>query len=310
MSSPAYTVERRDAMDLAAVLMMLVLTFSWGLNGVAAKIGNAGYSPIFLTLARSVIGGLLVFAWCRWRRIDLFERDGTLFAGLLAGALFGAEFVLIFVALDYTSVARNSLLLNTMPFFVLIAAHFFLGERITAMKFAGLVLAFAGVALVFSDQLSLPGPDALIGDAMSLAAGMLWAATTIVIKASSLTTARPEKLLLYQLGVASLMALPLLPLGGPVFRDVSLVPTVALAFQSLYVVCFTYILWFWLMGRYPAAGLTSFTFLTPVFGVFCGAMFLGETLTSKIVLALVLVVAGLILVNRPAHRPAGRTKHA
>ena len=110
---------------------MLVLTFSWGLNGVAAKLANAGFNPIFLTLARSAIGGLLVFLWCRYRGISLFAADGTLPAGLLAGFLFGCEFVLIFVGLEYTTVARSTLMVNTMPFWVLIGAHFLLGERMS-----------------------------------------------------------------------------------------------------------------------------------------------------------------------------------
>lgn len=307
MSGAVYTVERREAVDLTAAAIMVLLTFSWGLNGVAAKIGNTGYSPLFLSFARSVVGAALVMVWCRWRGIDVFRHDGTLFAGLIVGLLFSLEFVCIFVGLDYTSVARSTLLVNTMPFFVLVAAHFALGERMTTVKFLGLLLAFSGVGLVFSDQLSLPGPDAWIGDLLSLAGGALWAATTIVIKASRLTRVRPEKLLLYQLGVASLVSLPLLPLGGPVLRDVSWLATGALAFQAVYVVCFTYIVWFWLMGRYPAAGLTSFTFLTPVFGVMCGALVLSEPLTLRLMLALLLVVGGLVLVNRPARRKAERS---
>ena len=87
---------RRTAIDGFAVAVMLALTLSWGLNGVAAKLTNTGYSPIFLSLVRSALGGLLVFLWCRWRGIRLFERDGTLWVGLLAGLLFGLEFLLIF----------------------------------------------------------------------------------------------------------------------------------------------------------------------------------------------------------------------
>ncbi|MBU2193428.1 MAG: DMT family transporter, partial [Alphaproteobacteria bacterium] len=97
---------------------MIGLTLSWGLNGVAAKLSNTGYSPVFLTLARSVVGGGMVFLWCRWRGIRLFERDGTLWVGLLAGLLFTLEFLLIFVGLDYTSAARSTLLVNSMPFWV------------------------------------------------------------------------------------------------------------------------------------------------------------------------------------------------
>lgn len=291
-------VDRRDAIDVFAVAVMIGLTFSWGMNGVAAKLTNTGYSPLFLALVRSALGGALVLLWCRWRGIRLFERDGTLLAGTLAGALFGIEFMLIFVGLDFTSVARSTLLVNTMPFWVLVAGHFFLGERMTARKTAGLLLAFAGLVLVFSDRLSQPGPDAPVGDLLSLGAGLAWAATNIVIRRSRLSGVVAEKLLLYQLAVAALLAALALPFGGAPVRDGNALATTALLFQAVYIVAMTYVMWFWMVQRYPAAGLASFTFLTPVFGVLLGWLLLGEPLGVTIFLALALIVAGLVLVNR------------
>jgi len=302
MSTATDTLDRRDAIDVAAVVIMLVLTFSWGLNGVAAKLSNTGFNPVFLTIARSAVGGVLVYLWCRWRGVRLFEADGTLPAGVLVGLLFGTEFICIFGGLEYTSVARSALMVNTMPFWVLLGAHFVLGERMSAMKLAGLALAFCGVVLVFSDKLSLPSPSAVFGDILSIAGGMLWAATTLVIKGSRLASASTEKLLLYQLGVSSILLLPLLAFAGPVFRDVTIVPVAALAFQAAYIVAITYAVWFWLMRRYPAAGLSSFAFLTPVFGVLCGGLLLNEPLSMRIFLALALIGAGLMMVNRPQRR--------
>lgn len=303
MTSTATSLDRRHAIDGLAAALMIALTLSWGLNGVAAKLTNSGYSPIFLALVRSALGGALVFLWCRWRGIRLFERDGTLWAGLLAGALFGLEFLLIFIGLDYTSVARSALLVNTMPFWTLLAGHFVLGEKISGRKIIGLLLAFGGLALVFSDKLSLPGPNALFGDLLSLGAGLAWAATMIVIKGTRLAHVAAEKLLLYQLAVAAVVAAFVLPFGGPPIRDGNAVATWALLFQAIYIVAFTYVLWFWLVQRYPASGLSSFTFLTPVFGVLFGGLLLGEPLGATIFLALGLIVAGLVLVNRSPKQP-------
>lgn len=294
------TLDRRHAVDNAAVVLMIWLTFSWGLNGVAAKLSNTGYDPIFVSIARSAIAAVLVFFWCRFRGIALFERDGTLLPGILAGLLFGGEFILIFIGLDYTTVARSSLLVNSMPFWVLIGAHFLLGERMSGRKWLGLVLAFLGVILVFSDKLSLPTPDAIKGDVMSLGASIFWALTTLVIKRSKLQSASAEKLLLYQLAVSAVMTAPLLAFAGPPIRDGNLLATGALLFQAVYVVAFTYVVWFWLMRRYPAAGLSSFAFLTPAFSVLCGAIFLDEPLSLRIFAALALISAGLIIVNRPS----------
>ena len=301
--SAVSAIERRDAVDTLAVAMMIGLTLSWGLNGVAAKLSNTGYSPVFLAMVRSALGGLLVFLWCHWRGIRLFERDGTLWVGALAGALFGLEFLLIFIGLDYTSVARSALLVNTMPFWTLLAGHFLLGEKISGRKIGGLVLAFGGLTLIFSDKLSLPGPDAFVGDLLSLGAGLAWAATMIVIKGTRLVHVAAEKLLLYQLAGAAILSALALPIGGPLIRDGNAIATWALLFQAVYIVAITYVLWFWLVQRYPASGLSSFTFLTPVFGVLFGGILLGEPLGATIFLALGLIVVGLVLVNRSPKQP-------
>jgi drug/metabolite transporter (DMT)-like permease len=296
-------LERRDAIDGLAVALMICLTLSWGLNGVAAKLTNIGYSPIFLAFFRSALGGALVFVWCWWRGIKVFERDGTLWPGLLAGLLFALEFLLIFVGLDYTSVSRSTLLVNTMPFWVLIGGHLFLGERITGRKVVGLLLAFGGLVFIFSDKLSQPGPDALIGDLMSLGAGLTWAATYVVIKGTKLSHAGAEKLLLYQLAVAAVVSAAVIPFSGPVIRDANALATWALLFQAVYIVAVTYVLWFWLVRTYPASGLASFTFLTPAFGVLFGGLLLGEPLGTTIFVALGLIAAGLVLVNRSPRQP-------
>lgn len=302
MSGTAQPVERYGAIDGFAAALMVVLTFSWGLNGVAAKLAGVGYSPVLLTILRSAIGAACVYGWCRWRGVALFERDGTMWPGILAGLLFGGEFVLLFWGLDYTSVARSALMLNTMPFWVLVGAHFLLGERMSIMKLVGTVLAFGGVALVFSDKLSLPGPTAIRGDIMCLVAGALWGATVLVIRKSRLATASPEKVLLYQLVVSAVLALPLLAVSGPALREVTALASAAMLFQAIYVVAFTYLVFFWLVRRYPAGGLTSFAFLTPVFGVMLGGLLLGEPLSARIVAALALIAVGIVLANRPPRR--------
>ncbi|TGS09022.1 DMT family transporter [Mesorhizobium sp. M2E.F.Ca.ET.209.01.1.1] len=287
---------------MAAAAIMVGLTFSWGLNYVAAKISYAGYDPVFVSIARSLIGGACVLGWCRLRGIKLFEADGTLAAGIVVGVLFGVEFLCLYIGLEHTTVARNTLLVNTMPFWVLISGHFLLGEHINARKLSGLVLAFCGLVAVFSDGIVAGRDTTLLGDLLSLGSGVLWAATSIVIKRSKLVATSAEKLLLYQLAGAAIVGVLVMPLAGPPIRAVATLPTLALLFQSFYIVAFTYVLWFWLLRRYPASGLSSFAFLSPVFGVLCGAVVLGEAPTTRIFLALALIAAGLIIVNRPARR--------
>lgn len=294
-----------DRLDALAMVLLTLLCASWGLNQVAIKVANTGISPVFQAGLRSAGGATLVFLWCLARGIPLFRRDGTLVAGLVVGALFAGDFVLVFSGLVYTSAARGVVLLYAMPFFVALGAHLFLpGERMTGLRVAGLVAAFLGVCLAFADSLSLPSREALLGDVMMLGAAAFWGATTIVIKASRLSRVSAEKTLLYQLAGSAVIMFPLsLALGEPgIFAATPLVLG-ALAYQTVWVVAITYVIWFWVMIHYPAAQMSAFTFLTPLFGVMFGALLLGERVGPYLIAALALVAAGIYLVNRPRKVP-------
>ncbi len=290
---------RRTSLDTSAAALLVVLCLSWGLNQVAIKIADHGLQPVFQAGLRSAVGCVLVVAWCGMRGVPLLKRDGTLGAGLAAGLLFATEFILIFIGLDYTSVARGVLFVYIMPFVVAVGAHFLIpGERLTTIRVAGLVAAFAGVVIALSDRLSLPSPSALVGDGLCLLAGVGWGATTLVIRTTRLNIAAPEKVLAYQLVVAAVVSLALSPLFGPFVRSFDWVIAAAFAYQAVAVVAASYLAWFWLISRYPAAQLSAFTFLTPLFGVVFGGLLLAEPISTNLVAALVLVGAGIYLVNR------------
>lgn len=295
-----------DRLDALAMALLTLLCASWGLGQVAVKVADGGISPLFQSGLRAGGGALLVFVYCRARGIPLFERDGTLVAGLVAGALFAGEFTLIFNGLLHTSAARGSVLLYTTPLFVALGAHLFVpGERMTALRAAGLIAAFFGVCLAFADSLSVPSGDAIIGDVMMVGAASLWAATIIVIKVTPLARIGAEKTLLYQLAVTAVLMFPLsLAIGEPgIFAATPLVLG-ALAYQIVWVVAFTYVIWFWVMIHYPASQMSAFTFLTPLFGVLFGGWLLGERVGPYLIAALALVALGIYFVNSP--RPGTR----
>ena len=162
------------------------------------KVAAEGISPLLQVGLRSVGASLLLMAWARMRGVALFVRDGTLVPGLIAGLLFAAEFALIYVGLTLTDAARGVLFLYTAPFFVAIGAHLFVpGDRLTRVKLAGLIAAFAGLALAFADGLALPSRAALVGDLLCLVAAALWGATTVLIKATRLAQVSAEKTLFW-----------------------------------------------------------------------------------------------------------------
>lgn len=295
---------RSDRLDRVAVLLMIFLTMVWGLNAVAGKIAVAGFNPVFLSFLRAVLAIAAVYAWCRYRKIRLFTRDGSLVSGCMVGLLFGFEFLLIYRGLDLTSASRANLMINTMPLFTLIGAHYILDERASWTKYGAMVIAFVGVFIVFFDNLSKPGPDAVLGDLLCILAGAVWAATALAIRSTRVGASVPEKVLLYQLVGAAIVALPLLPLQEELVRAPGMIEWGALAFQSFFVVAFTYVLWFWLMGRYPLGSLAAFTFLSPVFGVLAAWLLLGEPLTENLLIGTALIVVGIMIINNPHRKPA------
>lgn len=293
----------KTALDFRAVVILVVLCGSWGLNQVAMKVTLWGMPPAIQMGARSALAALLVFLWCVLRKKPLFERDGSLWWGLAAGLLFALEFAAVFWGLQYTTAARSVIFIFLAPFVVALGGHFLLNEPLDVRKILGLCCAFLGIVLAFFDDLSLPSRDALFGDVICIISAVLWAATTITIKGSVLREVSAEKTLLYQLGVSAVFGIVLAWLIGE-RTELGLVIAVMPAFlyQAIGVAAISYVAWFALMRDYPASLLSSFTFLTPIFGVAFGAALLNEPVTARLLIALLLVAVGIYLVNRS---PAG-----
>ena len=98
----------RTAPGPAAVAIMVLLCAIWGMQQVAIKVTLVGISPVLQVGLRSAIAAVLVFAWARWRGLRLFEADGSLAPGLIAGLLFALEFICIFAGLEHTGASRIS----------------------------------------------------------------------------------------------------------------------------------------------------------------------------------------------------------
>ena len=291
-----------QSLDLTAMAILVVLCASWGLQQVAVKIANQGISPVLQSGLRSIGATILLLIWVAVRREPMLKRDGTLWWGIAAGLLFAVEFLLIYWGLTFTNASRAVIFLYMSPFVVAVGAQLFIpGEQLRLTQVLGLCCAFAGILAAFSESLRLPTYRMLIGDGMLAVAAVFWGATTVLIKAGPLARIAPSKTLLYQLGVSAM----LLPLGALAMGEsgvVLMTPLIAcsLAYQIVWVAFITYLTWFWLVRHHPASLLSSFTFLTPLFGVASGGLLLDEPITGMLLVALALVATGIYLVNRPA----------
>jgi drug/metabolite transporter (DMT)-like permease len=283
-----------------AIALMLMLCFSWGFNQVAVKLALPDIPPMLQALIRSsgALPVLLIMGWLRG--VKFFRNDGTLAAGLVAGLLFGIEFVLIYQGLRLTSASRAAVFLYTAPFFVALGSSQALGERLGPMQWAGLALCFLGVALAIGVPQADVDGKVLLGDLMIVGGGALWAATTLIAKGTRLRFAAPEKALGYQVA----MSIPILGLaawvsGERITHTPGALSIALMVYQAIWVVGTTFTLWFALVKTYSASKLSAFSFITPLFGVLARYFIMHDALTVAFGAAALLVIAGLFLVNRP-----------
>src|SRR6478736_5997006 len=207
-------IERKEHLDTRATTLLIACCAFWGLQQILIKTTVGEVPPLWQASIRMAGAVLLLWAWCLRRGVPLFERDGTLPGGLLAGALFAGEFTCIYLGLQLTTASRLTVFLYTSPFVVaVLLPRVVPAERLRPGQWVGLVIAFAAVALAFSEGFTGHSTARqLRGDALALSGGMLWGLTTLVIRGSKMATASAEKTLFYQVPATAVVA-PFISLG-------------------------------------------------------------------------------------------------
>jgi drug/metabolite transporter (DMT)-like permease len=291
-------MKQQQNMDIPGAALLVGFAIVLAFNQVVIKVTNDGFQPAFQAGMRSVGAIVLIWAWMTWKTQSVRLPRGLWPVGAWAGFLFAGEFICLFTALDLTSVARVSILFYSMPVWLAIFAHFLLpGEHLTPARVLGLALAMAGVtwAVLERDPMT---EGSLFGDVLAIIAALSWAAIALTVRLSRLREETPET----QLFVQQLVAAPILIgfglwVGDPITNPTTL-HWAGVIYQTVIVAFAGFLLWFYLVAKYSASGVASFSFLSPVFAVFMGWGILGERIGVGTWGALILVSLGLILINR------------
>ena len=205
--------------------------------------------------------------------------------------------------LQFTSASRLTVFLYTSPFWVAVLVPLWVpAEKIGKWQWAGLILAFCGVTLALFDGFSSAVPVSAghwKGDLLALAGGLGWGLTTVVIRTSVLAMLSAEKLLFYQIAISAVL-LPVVSLavGESWHQTWSSFAISSMLIQTILGAFISYLAWMWLIGRYPATKISGFVFLTPLFALLVGSLWLGEALTLPLISGLACVAVGMLLVNR------------
>lgn len=301
MNAPAAKPQRLP-LDALATSGMLALCVCWGFQQIAIKLVAGDIAPIMQIGLRSTFAAL-VLAVVVWRAEGLRAlRDGTALPGLIVGLLFASEFLFVAQGLLYTTASHMSVFLYTAPIFAALGLHWLLPEeRMQPLQWLGVAIAFGGIAVAFlgkpAHTAQAGAANMLLGDAMGLAAGLLWGATTVAIRKTSLSEAAPSKTLFYQMGVAAVGLLAYAAATDQGAIRYTQAAVLSVAFQSVVVALSSYLAWFWLLRRYLASRLSILSFMTPLFGVSFGVLILDEPLDPGFVVGAALVLSGITLVS-------------
>jgi drug/metabolite transporter (DMT)-like permease len=271
----------------------------WASAYVPSKIGATHMAPLWFLVARFLAAGLLMGAIAFALRRPFPRRLSDWITYAVLGVFANAAYL----GLTYTALSRGlaagigSIVASTNPLILALVAPRLLGEPLTGRKILGMALGFGGVVGVMLARSG--GAGARPADvAISFAGVAANVVSTILFKrASGLTDLLAINTI--QLLSAGLVLVPLAALvfGAP---SVVLSADVVLAFVYLVLVLSigASVLWFWLLSHGAASRVSAFYFLTPIFGLAFGALFLGEMVGPGDALGLVAVALGIVLVQR------------
>jgi drug/metabolite transporter (DMT)-like permease len=281
-------------MDAASLIRLLTLSAIWGGSFMFLRIGAPALGPVALMAARVLLAALFLGAVALWLRRSLAVRTHWrhyLFLGLVNSAL---PFLLFGYAALTLSAALLAILNATSPLWGTLIAALWRGTPLTGRTLLGLVLGVAGVSLLVGYDRAVLQPGAGFAIAAALGAALCYAIASNYAK--SARAVEPVANAHGSMWAASLWLLPVLPFFPPAAAPG---PEIVAVVAVLGVVCsgMAYLLYFRLIGDIGAGPALTVTFLIPLFGVFWGWLFLGETVGWHTLVGGAVVIAGTALVT-------------
>jgi drug/metabolite transporter (DMT)-like permease len=286
-------------MDLKGAAMAVLISILWGANSVVIKLGLEDAPPLRLAWMRMLVGGAVICAWA-WgtRRFVGFRVEPAEWRPLLVlGLLFSVQMAATNVGTWLTSAAHAAILLNLYAVHTVVLAHFMIpGDRLTARKVAGSLIAYSGIVLLFAGQVTQGSPT-LLGDVIVTVSGILLAERTVFL-ARAVQRLDPVKLLLAQAVVGTVLFVIVSTLVEPSATRWTARLGVSIAYQGVLISGFNFVVNLSLLRRYRPSALSAFFLTQPIFGVVAAALVAGDPLSADLVVACAAVAVGIGLTSR------------
>jgi len=288
------------AVPLQAIVIAVLIHILWGGNPVAVKYSLLVFPPLWTAFFRFAIAIVCVAIWAKMSGISIWPARHEWRPLALIGTLFTVQIAAMNIGFDLTTGSMGAILIATNPIFAALFAHFLIaGDRLSVAKSIGLLVAFAGSALVLmrgSGDLQLA--HGAWGNVILLMSACLLGGR-LIVSAKVLQRMDPARVVLWQM----ILSLPLFALGGFAFETirwqaVAWEPLAGLLYQGVIVAGLGFSVSFYLMKRYAPSIIISFNFISPIAGVLLSAWLLGDVITGHLWAGMLLVAVGLFLIAR------------
>ena len=289
----------RRTVDSTGAGLALLTSVLWGGNTVAIKLGLTDAPPLRMAWMRFVVGvvAITIWAWATGRLAGLRVTRDEWRPMIVLALIFTAQIGSMNVGTSLTSAAHATILLNLYSVHTVVLSHFLIpGDRLTARKIAGVVIAYAGIVVLFSGQTS-GGASSLLGDAIVFVSAFLLAERLVYV-ARAVQELDPVKLLLSQATIGSALFMIGSALTEPEPTTWTARLATSIAYQGIVIAGFNFVVNMWLLQRYRPSSLVPFFLTQPLFGVVAAALVTGDPLTWELLLACVAVAIGMGLTTR------------
>ena len=298
---------------MKARIVWLILCGIWGSTWLFIKIGLRDLPPFTFAgfrfvLAAAILGSLVLIRRARWPR-NRNEWYLIVVSGLLQ---FTLNYGLVFWGEQYISSGLAAVLQSTFPLFGLVIAHFYLpSERMTTLKVVGVLLGILGVAVIFSDQLTIAGSMALLGSVALVLSAVFGSYSNVLVKAYG-GKIDPQILAASQMvfGFVPLLAAGFATEGNPLQFNWTPMAIISLAYLVVVGTVIAFALYYWLVRNMDVTNTMLIALVTPVVAVILGMMVLDEQLNWRMVAGSACIILGLALIVLRKQRKTATTPEA
>jgi drug/metabolite transporter (DMT)-like permease len=287
---------------MLAWFVLLLLGAIWGASFMFIKVGVAEIPPFTFVLCRTMVAALVLFSVMKLRGNEL-PRTRQMWVVLVTMGLLNGVIPYTLITWGETHITSGlaSILNAAMPLFTVLLAHYWThDERMATLKVLGVLIGFVGVMVVFAPELRNGFQVELLGQLAVVIAALSYAVATIFAR-RYLRGVSPVIASTGQLASAALMMFPLsFVFDHPLALRPSLPALAAVLTLALLGTAVAYVLYYWLIEHTGATRTSLVTYLLPIFGVMWGALVLREPIEWEAIVGLILIIAGVALVNRPS----------